>query len=62
MNMSDEERQALATEVLELGESLFEAALEVRGEEDTGSDEMMEIRAAKDDFFVSLRLLLKVEE
>ncbi len=58
--MSDEDRQALATEILELGESLFEVALEVRGEEDKESDEMEEIRVAKEEFFVALRLLLDV--
>jgi len=60
VRMSDEDRQALATEILELGESLFEVALEVRGEEDKESDEMEEIRVAKEEFFVALRLLLDV--
>lgn len=60
--MSDEERQALVTEVLELGESLFEAVLEVRGDEHQDVEVIEEIRAATGEFFVALRLLLRVEK
>lgn len=64
MSMSDGERQALVAEVLELGESLFEAALEVHGNEqkdDEIVEVMEEIRGAKDEFFGALRMLLRIE-
>ena len=65
MSMSDGERQALVAEVLELGESLFEDALEVHGNEqkdDEIVEVMEEIRGAKDEFFGALRMLLSVRE
>ncbi len=58
--MSDEERQALEAEVLELGESLFEVVLEARGDEHSEVEEREEIRAATDEFFSALRLLLRI--
>ena len=61
MSMSDGERQALAAEVLELGESLFEAALEVNRNEQKDGEVMEEIRGAKDEFFGALRMLLRVQ-
>ena len=57
---TDTDSQRLAAEVLELGESLFEAALEVRGEDVSEVEVVEEIRAARDEFFVALRMLLKV--
>jgi hypothetical protein len=58
--MSEEkgERAKVVAEVLELGEELYELALE-GGEEGEG-DRMEELRAAFAEFFVSLRLLLDV--
>ncbi len=62
-----ENYQQLAAEVLELGESLFETALEVgnhqRAEDQEGEVyPTEEIRAASDEFFTALRLLLRIEE
>ncbi len=63
----DDVRKYAATEVLELGEMLFDTAIEVamrqpvQGE---GSDASLveEMRSAADEFFVALRLLLGVGE
>jgi hypothetical protein len=62
-----EVRQHAATEVVELGEMLFDTAIDaatrqpVHGE---GADATLveEMRAAADEFFVALRLLLGIEK
>ncbi len=62
-----ETRQRLAAEVIELGESLFEMALEAgthqpaAGEETTAYP-VEEIQAATTEFFTALRLLLGIAE
>lgn len=67
MNINEESRQRLAAEVLELGQSLFEMALEAgsyrpkEGEEGTAYP-IEEIQTAANEFFTALRLLLRVEE
>lgn len=65
--MAEQDRQALATEVLELGEQLFALALEGRASQQSGDDDgeqafpMAEIEAASSEFFMALRLLMHVE-
>lgn len=67
MIISDELRQHAAAEVLELGEMLFDSAIDaatrqqVQGEE-VDASLVEEMRAAGDEFFVALRLLLGVEK
>jgi len=64
---SDEIRQHAAAEVLELGEMLFDTAIEaatrspVQGEEIDASL-IEEMRVAADEFFMALRLLLGTEQ
>jgi hypothetical protein len=65
--LNSESRQQIAAEVLELGESLFETALEVgnRQREDNQDDQVYpveEIRATTHEFFTALQLLLRIEE
>lgn len=64
--LEEEGRQRIASEVLELGETLFELALEhidwqntAEGNNDEASTDATkdELRAAKSEFFVALRLL-----
>jgi len=60
-------RQRIAAEVLELGKSLFETALEVgnrQREEDQDGQiyPIEEIRATSHEFFTALQLLLRIEE
>ncbi len=67
MNTSEENRQRLAAEVLELGESLFETALEAGSHQATADKEsetypIEEIQAAASEFFTALRLLLRIEQ
>ena len=67
MNTSEENRQHIASEVLELGESLFETALEVGSHQATADKEsetypIEEIQAATSEFFTALRLLLRIEQ
>jgi hypothetical protein len=53
----------LASEVLELGETLFELALETRAHTpETEEYPSAEIQAATQEFFTALRLLLRIEE
>lgn len=57
----------LAAEVLELGESLFEIALESGNHpsspgEDSEAYPVEELRAATNEFFTALRLLLSIEQ
>jgi hypothetical protein len=64
---NDENRQRIAAEVLELGESLFETALEVGNRQrEEGQDGQVypteEIRATSQEFFTALQLLLRIEE
>ena len=59
-------RQRLAAEVLELGESLFETALEAGNNQSSASEEdetypVDELREATQEFFSALRLLLGIE-
>ena len=59
--------QRLAAEVLELGESLFEIALEAGNYSSSSHEEgeaypVEELRAATDEFFTALRLLLRIEQ
>lgn len=66
MNTSANSRQQLAAEVLELGKTLFETALEV-GSQPTENEEgeaypLKELCAATDEFFTALRLLLEIEQ
>ena len=62
----DDVRKYAATEVLELGEMLFDTAIDVvmrqpvQGEGGNASL-VEEMRSAADEFFVALRLLLGVE-
>lgn len=63
----DDVRQHAATEVLELGEMLFDSAIEAamrQPVQDGGTDASLveEMRAAADEFFTALRLLLGVEQ
>lgn len=62
-----EERERLAAEVLELGESLFEMALEAGTQQRVADEEtevypVEEIEAASREFFTALRLLLRIAE
>jgi hypothetical protein len=65
--MVEQDQQALATEVLELGEQLFALALEGRASLQLGDEDgeqvfpMAEIEAASSEFFRALRLLMHVE-
>ena len=64
---NSEIRQHLAAEVLELGESLFEMALEAGRHQPTAGEETVvspleELQAAASEFFTALRLLLGVAE
>jgi hypothetical protein len=64
---TDSMRQHAATEVLELGEMLFDTAIDVASRQSVQDEEadasfVKEIRAAADEFFVALRLLLGVEK
>ncbi len=57
-------RQEIAAEVLELGEMLFDAAIDVaaqRPADEQAEDAtfLEELRAAADEFFMALRLLLE---
>jgi hypothetical protein len=66
MTNSDEIRQH-ATEVLELGEMLFDSAIEAATRQPAqgeGADASLveEMRAASDEFFTALRLLLGTEQ
>lgn len=65
--LNEVDRQHIATEVLELGQSLFDIALEAGsdppGEKQT--DEAYpteEIRATAQEFFTALQFLLRIEE
>ena len=66
--MAEQDRQVLATEVLELGEQLFALVLEGRANQQSGDDTasevfpMAEIEAASGEFFTVLRLLMHVEQ
>ena len=65
--LDEDSRQQIAAEVLELGESLFETALEAgnrQREEDQDGQvyPIEEIRATSHDFFTALQLLLRIEE
>jgi len=59
-------KQRLAVEVLELGESLFETALEAGSHQSSTGDEgqaypIDELQTATQEFFSALRLLLGIE-
>ena len=60
----DRARQEIAAEVLELGEMLFDTAIDAAaqrpaGEETGDAASIEEMRAAADEFFKALRLLLE---
>ena len=63
----DETRQHAAAEVLELGEMLFDTAIDaaarqpIEGEEDNASL-IEDMRVAAEEFFMALRLLLVAEQ
>ena len=68
--LNEKSRQRIAAEVLELGESLFELALEYtewqddgEGDNDVPDEKYMkdELYAAKNEFFMALRLLFDSE-
>jgi hypothetical protein len=64
MKASKEERQQAAAEVIELGEMLFDTAIDAAARqpiEGEASDTALieEMRAAADEFFTALRLLLE---
>jgi hypothetical protein len=63
----DEIRQHATAEVLELGEMLFDTAIDVAMRQPTGDEEanislIEEMRTAAEDFFTALRLLLVTEQ
>ena len=69
--MQQQERQAVASEVLEMGEQLFSLALEAQdsphttpGEEEQAQQAFpqAEIAAASAEFFAALRLLLDITD
>jgi hypothetical protein len=62
----DEIRQQAAAEILELGEMLFDTAIDVASRQTTQGEEpdasiIEEMRGAADEFFMALRLLLGTE-
>ncbi|MFL5624413.1 MAG: hypothetical protein ACJ788_02335 [Ktedonobacteraceae bacterium] len=64
-HLDQEARQRLAAEVIELGESLFEMALEagtpqLAAGEESAEYPVEEIQAATAEFFIALRLLLGI--
>ena len=66
--MAEQDRQTIATEVLELGEQLFALALEGRASQQSGDEAasqafpITEIEVASSEFFMALRLLMHVEQ
>ena len=64
--MPEQDRHALATEVLELGEQLFALALEGRASKQEGESDaeqafpIVETETASKEFFTALRLLMDV--
>jgi hypothetical protein len=65
--LNEENRQHMAAEVLELGQSLFETTLEAGNHHSAENQEdevypTEEIRATAQEFFTALRLLLRIEE
>jgi hypothetical protein len=66
MTEKDSSRQRAAAEVLELGEMLFDTAIDTATRRSVISEEpealfVEEMRAAADEFFMALRLLLGAE-
>ncbi len=64
MKASKDERQRAAAEVIELGEMLFDTAIDVAAQlttQDKASEAALieELRAAANEFFTALRLLLE---
>ncbi len=60
----DLSRQEIAAEVLELGEMLFDTAIDAAAQQSAGESVgdttfVEEMRAAADEFFMALRLLLE---
>jgi hypothetical protein len=57
-------RQRAVAEVIELGEMLFDTAIDTAAQQTTGGEEsdatlIEEMRAAANEFFIALRLLLE---
>lgn len=66
-NSNDQARQEIAVEVLELGEMLFDTAIDVAtrqpaNSEGTDASNVEEMRVAADEFFTALRSLLGTEQ
>lgn len=67
MNASGDERQQAAAEVIELGEMLFDTVIDTAAKQQVESEEsdaslIEEMRAAANEFFTALRLLLGTEQ
>ncbi len=65
MKASEDERQRTAAEVIELGEMLFDTAIDMEAQlttQDKASEAALieEMRAAANEFFTALRLLLEI--
>ncbi len=64
MRASEEERQQVAAEVIELGEMLFDTAIDAAArqsaEETNDATLIEEMHAAASEFFTALRLLLEI--
>ena len=59
MKASKDERQRAAAEVIELGEMLFDTAIDAAEGEESDAALIEEMRATADEFFTALRLLLE---
>jgi hypothetical protein len=64
--LDEESRQRIAAEVLELGQSFFEATLEAGSHHSAEGQEgevypAEEVRTTAQEFFTALRLLLRIE-
>ena len=67
IDTSQDARQRVAAEVLELGQALFDAVIETAAARqsdgnDSTSFPVDEVRAAADEFFTALRLLLGMDQ
>ena len=67
VDASKDARQRVAAEVLELGQALFDALIETAADRQPDNSEptpfpVDEVRAAADEFFTALRLLLGMDQ
>ncbi len=60
--VTDGRRRGLAAEVLEMGETLFDAVLDVAATGKSESLPEVELRTAADEFFQALRALMRLPE